>query len=351
MLQAPRLWRLTNNLYCLRVNIKVRCDRQTGSRQQAFASSAAPKMAASSPCPRQHTVLVGDIHGQLSKLESLWEQLHCHLGNERFSAARIVFLGDYVDRGPDSRGVIEWLSSLNSRQPGQEHIFLAGNHDFGMTAFLGLGGAQYNNSKHYKPWRKEPLLWGTDEAGAVLDSTAAAMHLQGRRWGAVGTQSHRNAFSAASTFASYGVREGDRDGLIAALPDNHKRFLASLAWMCDCTLSPDPTLPGIKRLIAVHAGLESSLSLEEQFDILSARNASSAWIEPLQGRRNVWNVPEQLPDDTLLASGHHGTFSISERRLIIDSCGGYDDRPLSAVILPGRHVVTSVSEEEPELVL
>jgi hypothetical protein len=45
-------------------------------------------------------VLVGDVHGHLAKLESLWTELEAELGPERFSTARFIFLGDFCDRGP-----------------------------------------------------------------------------------------------------------------------------------------------------------------------------------------------------------------------------------------------------------
>eukprot|EP00951_Prasinocladus_malaysianus_P050421 scaffold680301_cov45-Prasinocladus_malaysianus.AAC.1 len=60
-----------------------------------------------------NTVLVGDIHGHLDKLRTLWQRLEDHLGAEAFLSARVVFLGDYVDRGPDTAGVLEWLSTLS----------------------------------------------------------------------------------------------------------------------------------------------------------------------------------------------------------------------------------------------
>ena len=63
---------------------------------------------------------IGDIHGCLSSLERLLETVPCHPGD------RIVFLGDYIDRGPDSKGVIDHLLHLKATQ----HVtFLRGNHE------------------------------------------------------------------------------------------------------------------------------------------------------------------------------------------------------------------------------
>ena len=68
---------------------------------------------------------IGDIHGCLTALNTLLEALE--LGADD----RLVFLGDYVDRGPDSRGVIERLIELE--QDGR-HVFLRGNHESWMMS-------------------------------------------------------------------------------------------------------------------------------------------------------------------------------------------------------------------------
>ena len=52
-------------------------------------------------------------------------------------AATVVFLGDYCDRGPDTRGVLEWLVALYAQREAARAgstILLAGNHDLGMAA-------------------------------------------------------------------------------------------------------------------------------------------------------------------------------------------------------------------------
>ena len=48
---------------------------------------------------------VGDIHGQLDDLHRVLELIETDGGKD----AEIVFLGDYVDRGPDSKGVVDLL--------------------------------------------------------------------------------------------------------------------------------------------------------------------------------------------------------------------------------------------------
>lgn len=78
---------------------------------------------------------VGDIHGRLDLLEPLVQHM---LADAAVSAAErtvVVFLGDYIDRGPDSRGVIRYLASL-PKELGIEWRFLKGNHEEAMLGFL-----------------------------------------------------------------------------------------------------------------------------------------------------------------------------------------------------------------------
>ncbi len=64
---------------------------------------------------------IGDIHGCREHLEGLLARV------DPGPVDRLVFLGDYVDRGPDARGVIEYLLKLRERFP--RTVFLKGNHE------------------------------------------------------------------------------------------------------------------------------------------------------------------------------------------------------------------------------
>jgi serine/threonine protein phosphatase 1 len=66
---------------------------------------------------------IGDIHGQVTMLHNLLLQLYPCLRDED----QLLFLGDYIDRGEDSRGVIELLLELRHHRPNT--IFLRGNHE------------------------------------------------------------------------------------------------------------------------------------------------------------------------------------------------------------------------------
>src|SRR5438067_2385455 len=71
------------------------------------------------------TFAVGDIHGCLDKLERLVKACEARAGAR---PARFVFLGDYLDRGPDSRGVVEFLIARQRAQPSAV-VCLMGNHE------------------------------------------------------------------------------------------------------------------------------------------------------------------------------------------------------------------------------
>jgi serine/threonine protein phosphatase 1 len=71
------------------------------------------------------TYAIGDIHGSLQKLRELMTLCRRHADGR---PATFIFLGDYIDRGPDSRGVVEALIELQSRQPDRV-ITLKGNHE------------------------------------------------------------------------------------------------------------------------------------------------------------------------------------------------------------------------------
>lgn len=118
----------------------------------------------------------------------------------------VVFIGDYVDRGPSSRDVVEQLLEVE-RGPA-EVVFLKGNHEDMMLSFLGLPG-------HYG----DSFLFN----GGV------------------------------STLDSYGVRESELDHALEHLPDRHLDFFGKLA---TSYLRPP--------YLFVHAGIVPTRQLEEQ---------------------------------------------------------------------------------------
>jgi serine/threonine protein phosphatase 1 len=70
------------------------------------------------------TFAIGDVHGCFSRLIELLANCRSYAASRQY---RLVFLGDYIDRGPDSRSVVESLIQLQSQQ--QNVVYLLGNHE------------------------------------------------------------------------------------------------------------------------------------------------------------------------------------------------------------------------------
>ncbi len=79
---------------------------------------------------------VGDIHGRFDLMVALLDRIRTdaetHTDGRR---TRIVFLGDYIDRGDDSRSVLDTVIEL-SRANSRDLVFLRGNHEAALMAFL-----------------------------------------------------------------------------------------------------------------------------------------------------------------------------------------------------------------------
>lgn len=79
---------------------------------------------------------VGDLHGCIDELRVLGEYLERDLALS--SNDQVIFIGDYIDRGPAPNLVLEYLLEFRKRWPGT--VFLRGNHEEMLLGFLGLGG-------------------------------------------------------------------------------------------------------------------------------------------------------------------------------------------------------------------
>jgi len=74
---------------------------------------------------------IGDIHGRLELLERLMEELQPDLSQDK-----LVFMGDYIDRGPHSKGVVDYVIRLQNLAPPGQVICLKGNHEAMFLDFL-----------------------------------------------------------------------------------------------------------------------------------------------------------------------------------------------------------------------
>ncbi|XP_071698495.1 tyrosine-protein phosphatase RLPH2-like [Rutidosis leptorrhynchoides] len=293
-------------------------------------------------------ICIGDIHGHITKLQNLWSNLETLIPN--FHESHIIFLGDYCDRGPDTRKVIDFLISLPSKYPNQSHIFLAGNHDFAFAAFVGALPFPAENGLFSDTWDEYKMY--EEREGWYKEIGYENMHLQGRRWAGKIKDKFNAAkgpeveylgsiYDAATTFQSYGVPHGSPD-LMKAVSDEHKKFLADLVWVHEEDEVWIETEKGLEscKLIAVHGGLVKGKDVGEQIQYLKAKDTRIPKVEPLSGRKSIWDIPEELTKTpTIVVSGHHGKLHVDGLRLIIDEGGGLEQNPVAAIVLPSKTII------------
>ena len=87
------------------------------------------------PRPEQPTYVIGDIHGRADLLELMLELIDAHIGGTLANNPKLVFVGDYIDLGPDSAVVLERVHELEQTFP-DNVICLMGNHERMLLDFL-----------------------------------------------------------------------------------------------------------------------------------------------------------------------------------------------------------------------
>lgn len=97
------------------------------------AQIIASKTAAMQPGLRVYAI--GDIHGRADLLDTLLDAIETDHAGRPPAGRLLIFLGDYVDRGPASREVVERLLALDPA--GVKARFLSGNHEQMLLDFLG----------------------------------------------------------------------------------------------------------------------------------------------------------------------------------------------------------------------
>ncbi len=189
--------------------------------------------------PGRKIYAIGDIHGCARLLDALVAKIEKDARG--LENARLIFLGDYVDRGPDSKGVLDRLIELQAGEPAT--VFLKGNHEAVMLDFI----TDPNQMLHW-------LDWGGEE-----------------------------------TLTSYGVRNVLRRSpedlgaeLAEKMPGAHLDFLHSLS------------LTHIEGdYLFVHAGLRPGIGLNDQIE------EDLLWI-----RRAFHDTPQKERPDYVVVHGH-----------------------------------------------
>jgi len=102
---------------------------------------------------------VGDIHGCLDELNVLLEFLRREQGIGQDD--QLIFIGDYIDRGPASKQVLDRLIELKTEHP--KTVFLRGNHEDMLLSYLGRGGREgevylsNGGFEFFRSYRIQPL--------------------------------------------------------------------------------------------------------------------------------------------------------------------------------------------------
>ncbi len=226
---------------------------------------------------------IGDIHGQRDALLAAHRRIEADRAACGDPEAPVIHLGDLVDRGPDSAGVIELL--IEGADRGAPWITILGNHDRMFRGFLG-------DPDYQDPGLRADLSWLNPRLGGD------------------------------TTLASYGIAdafERPRDEVhgeaLERVPERHRAFLAGL---------PLTHLRG--ELLFVHAGIRPGLPLAEQTE------TDLVWIRSgfLEDPRD--HGPLLVHGHTALEAPRH-----FGNRVDLDSGAGYG-RPLTAAVIEGRQV-------------
>ncbi|WP_316354819.1 metallophosphoesterase family protein [Devosia sp.] len=219
---------------------------------------------------------IGDVHGCLAQLRLLHQKILADAANIE-GTKLIVSLGDYVDRGVDSAGVLDFL--LSGVPEGFSRVCLAGNHEVMMLDHI----AEPRSADRWLDFGGlETLIsYGID----------------------------------TSAYMAAGVRE--RKGLLQShIPPQHLDFLRKL-----------PVVLSFPGLVLVHAGLRAGVPLEDQ------EEDDLLWIRGQDG-----DEQQGATDGPLLVHGHTPTQSprITGRTINIDT-GAFATGILTAVRLrPGE---------------
>lgn len=105
-----------------------------GFRRRPSAPQAPARAPAAVPVG-QVVWAIGDIHGRVDLLRALVPAIWADFADRPSARRTLVFLGDYIDRGPTSKAVLETLADL-SDMADIETVFLSGNHEDRMLAFM-----------------------------------------------------------------------------------------------------------------------------------------------------------------------------------------------------------------------
>jgi serine/threonine protein phosphatase 1 len=214
------------------------------------------------------TYVIGDIHGYNEPLNLILKRILPLRKNDK-----IIFLGDYVDRGPDSAGVIDTIISLKEEY-GDQIIALMGNHEWLFMASMG----KLNNKVYYD----DPLqIWFSNGAYNTL-------------W---------------SYVRSKGVSENDMrqmplDRFNNIIPQKHFDFLTNLPYFYETN-----------DYIFVHAGCDpyENISLQNENDLIWDRSLFNKVLSLIANDKEV-DFPKTI------VTGHNSRGPVITSKFMMIDC-------------------------------
>lgn len=129
----------------------------------------APAPATLPAGPRVYAV--GDVHGCLDRLVAMHEAIAEDLAARPADAAVLIHLGDYVDRGPESAQVVEWLLG-RPPVPASRVVNLMGNHEAMMLAAVASGEESAADTWLANGGADSLQSWGVPRAAGQADWAA-----------------------------------------------------------------------------------------------------------------------------------------------------------------------------------
>ncbi|MEM6666849.1 MAG: metallophosphoesterase, partial [Pseudomonadota bacterium] len=173
--------------------------RRTRGRKNRHSENHIKQPARDARVPDDTRVYaIGDIHGRADLLKQLMDLIHADADAAEESRLVMIFLGDYVDRGFQSKDVIDYL--LSDELSRYETYFLKGNHEAAFETFLSdpgfgpqwarFGGAETLMSYSIQPPRAKTVA---SEWEAVCEQLNRDLPM-----------SHRNFLSTLSLYATLG---------------------------------------------------------------------------------------------------------------------------------------------------
>jgi serine/threonine protein phosphatase 1 len=119
--------------------------------------------------PGQRIYAIGDVHGCLERLVTLHELIAEDLNARPVDTATLIHLGDYVDRGPESAQVVDWLMA-GPPVPASRTVNLMGNHEHLMLSAVASGDLQ------------DAETWLANGGGDSLSSWGLSRSTPQREW-------------------------------------------------------------------------------------------------------------------------------------------------------------------------